>query len=272
VLTLVVAVGSARLLLQFIRDRSHPAPVFLLGAVFVPAVLASFPPSIYPDSRYVFHLYPLLVLIFAATAVAAGRRLLAAVPAGGRLGRGAVAVALALVVLFASQDANPIDAWSVGSQTYRTRKNPMKGPNAWEPYGVFHQDLESPSRYVRDRLAPGDLVVVFGISYVIAIYSHYIGRADYAVGRPDDAVNRLRTRDGVLVDYITGAKVVTDLPELSAIIEGHSGGAVWLLGDLVTLAPDTPGYDAPVKDYLTQLARHPDYLGLDGRTFVTRAR
>jgi Dolichyl-phosphate-mannose-protein mannosyltransferase len=269
-LTLVVAVGSAQLLGQFIRDRSRPAPVFVLGAVFVPAVLASLPPSIYPDSRYVFHLYPLLVLIFAVTAVAAGRRLLAAWPA--LRGRRALAVAGALLALVVSQDANPVAAWSVGSRTSRTPKDPVKGPIAWALYGSFHQDHKSPSLYVRARLRPGDRVVVSGLSHVITIYAYYIGQVDGAVERPEDAVNRIPTGDGRLEDYITGIPVVEALPDVKAMIERDSGGAVWLLGDRVSLAPENSSYAQPVKDYLNQLARHPDFVGEDGQTFAVRVR
>src|SRR5438093_867154 len=99
-----------------------------------------------------------------------------------------------------------------------------------------------------------------------------VGHVDYAVGRPDDSWYRLKTRDGAVVDYITGVEVLTELAELRAIIEGHSGGAVWLLGDRVTLAPDTPSYAPPVKDYLSRLAHQPDYVGLDGQTFAVRVR
>ena len=58
VLTIIFGVGSLLMLARFIADRSATAPLFVLGAVYIPAVVTSFArPHIIDEARYTFHLY-----------------------------------------------------------------------------------------------------------------------------------------------------------------------------------------------------------------------
>lgn len=271
VLTIVFYIGSVLLLTRFLADRSAPTPVFVLGAIFVPAVLASFFRS-YPEARYTFHLYPLMLIVYAAIAVEWGTRLMKSVRGGGQWRRGVVAVAMVLVAFLASQDANPVDAWSIGNRTYQSAKDPIRSVVNWTFYKGFHQDHKGPSLYVRERLVPGDRVVALGPPHMVSAYHYYIGRVDYAVGGPDDFRYHRRVRGGKTVTYMTGSEILESLPGLKEIIEGGSGGGIWLLGDRMLLVEDNPSYSNKMKEYIRSLARDPNYLGLDGQTFVVKVR
>jgi len=271
VLTVVFALGSILLLGRFISDRSGPTPLFMLGAIFIPAVLAGFFRPLYIDSRYIFHLYPLLVIIFATTAVEVGSCFVGSFLVRQQWSQSLAAIAIALAALFISQDANPVDAWSVGSRTSRSARDWIKSPIAWELYGTFHQDHKSPSLYVRERLVPGDRVVVLGLPHMITIYLYYIGQVDYAVGRPEDFLYRA-VKGGKAVDCMTGAEALESLPQVKDMIEDGSGGGIWLLGDRITLATDNPSYSQSMKEYLRSVMRNADYLGLDGQTFAVKVR
>jgi hypothetical protein len=269
VLIIVFALGSLLLLARFISDRSIPVPLFVLGAIYIPAVVTSFARPHYIEARYTFHLYPLMVLVFAMIAMEAGSRVLK-IPARGKWIRGAIAASITLAALFISQDANPVNAWSVGNRTYQNTRDPIRSVINWKFYAGFHQDHKSPSLYVRERLAPGDRVMALGPSHMVAIYHFYVGQVHYAVG---NAFRHHRVaKEGKIVAYTSGSEILENLPRLKEIIEGESAAGIWLLGDRMLLVDDNSLYSKSMKEYLKSLAIAPDYLGIDGQTFAVKVR
>jgi hypothetical protein len=271
ILTAIVAVGCIMLAVRFLSDRSDPVPLFILGAIFVAGVLPSFSRTLILEARYTFHLYPLIVMVFAFVVVEVGSAVLRRLSAGGRLRPVVVAVAMALV-LFISQDANPVNAWSVGNRTYQSAKDPIRTIDNWKFYTRFHQDYKSPSFYVRERLTPGDRVIVLGPPHKTAIYYFYVGRVDYAVRGSIDLPSYTELREGKVIDYVTGCEVLKDLSDVKEIMEGHLEGGTWLLGDRMLLVEDNDFYSNQMKEYLRSLTRNLDYLGRDAQTFAVKVR
>jgi 4-amino-4-deoxy-L-arabinose transferase-like glycosyltransferase len=269
VLIILFGLGCLLLLARFFSDRSIPAPLFVLGAIYIPAVVTSFARPHYIEARYTFHLYPLMIIVFAMIAMEAGSRVLK-IPVRGKWSRGVIAAAITLATLFISQDANPVNAWSVANRTYQNTRDPIKSVINWKFYAGFHQDHKSPSLYVRERLAPGDRVVALGVAHMVAIYHFYVGQVHYAVG---NAFRHHRVlKEGKIVAYMTGSEILENLPRLKEIIEGGTGEGIWLLGDRMLLVDDNSVYSKSMKEYLKSLAIAPDYLAMDDQTFAVKLR
>lgn len=206
-LTIVFALGVLLLAARFISNRDIPAPLFMLGAIFIPAVAASFSQPNDDAVRYTIHLYPLMVIVFAAVVVEATSYFIRHIPAQGKLSQSVVAAAVGLAALFISQDANPVAAWSVGDWSYRTPRHHIRNIGGWDSYPRYHTDSKTPSLYVRERLVPGDRVIVLGGPVAVATYHYYIGRVDYALAnRP--AENAQWAAAGKLVDSYIGSEII----------------------------------------------------------------
>jgi hypothetical protein len=270
VLTILLFLGCSVLAARFISDRTAPAPLFALGALFVPIVLTSFLRNEFYEARYLFHLYPLMVVVFCMVVVEAGSRILGRFQMRG-YGQTLAVVVLSALTLFISQDANPADAWAIGDRTYRSAKDPIKGHVNWASYATFHQDHKTPSLYVRERLRPGDRVIAVGAPHMIAVYHYYVGRVDYSVAEKVENF-QLRLEDRRIVDRMTGSKVLDSLSRLSETLAGSPGEGIWLLCDRMLLAVDNHYLSRPMKEYLGSLTRDPDYVGLDGLTLAVKIR
>jgi hypothetical protein len=268
VFVIVFALGSLLMLARFISDRSIPAPLFVLGAIYIPAVVTSFARPHYIEARYAFHLYPLMIIVFATIAMEAGSHVFK-MPARGKWIRGAIAAAITLAALFISQDANPVNAWSVGNRTYQSTRDPIRSVINWKFYAGFHQDHKSPSLYVRERLAPGDRVVALGVAHMVAIYHFYVGQVHYAVG--NGFRHHRVSKEGKIVAYTTGSEILESLPRVKQIIEGESAGGIWLLGDRMLLVDDNSVYSKSMRSIsnLWQLLR---LFGVDNQTFAVKLR
>jgi hypothetical protein len=210
-----------------------------------------------------------MVLVFATITLEVGSRVFK-IPVRGKWIRGAIAAAITLAALFISQDANPVNAWSVGNRTYQNTRDPIRSVINWKHYAGFHQDHKSPGLYVRERLAPGDRVVALGVAHMVAIYHFYVGQIQYAVG--NGFRHHRVLKEEKIVAYTTGSEILENLPRLKEIIDGESAGGIWLLGDRMLLVDDNTVYSKSMKKYLKSLAIAPDYLGVDGQTFAVKVR
>jgi hypothetical protein len=267
-MTVVFLLGSMLLLLRFVSDRRDSVSLFVLGAIFVPALFASFFRA-WAEARYTFHLYPLMVMVVAALALKAASHFFQRFSAKGRGRWYFIAPAVVLGVFLLSQDANPLAAWHIGNRTYQSSKDPIRSVLNWTFFARYHQDHMNPSLYVRERLAPGDKVVVLeGLFYELAIYHFYTGRVDYVIGCPNHTQDFGRLKNGKVIHYITGSEILDSLSEAKNVIE-EGTGAIWFLGDLKT---SQFFCSEPMTDYLRSLIHDPDYVGLDGQTFAVRVR
>jgi hypothetical protein len=276
VMTVVLAVGCWRLIRWWRREPQAIAPLFAAGALVVPLLLFSIPQARSYQARYVFHLYPSVLLIVSWLAVDVGARLVQHLPvralrAGGAAPRGLATAALAAAGLVLSQDANPAAAWAVGSRTYQSRRDPIRGVLNAGYYGEFHQDHEGPSLYVRAHRAPGDQVIALGPPHKLVVYHFYAGGVEYSL-QEDVKWYEPRLADGTVIDKVTGRVILQSLPELRTIVEGGTGG-LWLVGDDLALRPGFQYlYSEPMKAYLRRWAAAPDIVGADGQTFAVRIR
>jgi hypothetical protein len=240
----VVTAGGLLLLgHRFSRDRTRgdylfPVALALLLPLFASAI---YWPFYVP--RYFFHLYPLLVVVFAFTLLALITAVESRFPSPGPVGPARkVAEAAALVVLAAvlSQDIYPSQVLAIGNRTYTTPKDPVKASQSWE---AFQEDYQTTGRYVRAHLLPGDTVVVLGASHVVSIFYHYIGRVDYALMLPHEtdlgSSQRfvLDTGKGV-VYYMTGSAILQDARALEQWLSTLRAGRIWILADFQTAPPD----------------------------------
>ncbi len=283
IVSIVFGLGSILLLARFIRNRNDQVPLFVLGAIFLPVVLTSFFFRS-PSSRYFFHLYPLIVMVFSMIVIKAGSRILRRLPLKRQWVQNFGTSAMFSAILFISQDANPFQAWNISNRTYQSSKDQIRGITNLMPYAGFHQDQKTPSLYVRERLSPGDRVVAFGPIFRLQVFHFYIGKVDYIV---DLDLTHAKSRGGKLINSVTGSEILNSLPKIKQILEESPGG-VWILGDRMLLCeekchgfvgcgdaligPCWHFYHQPVREYLRSLVHDPDYVGLDGQTFAVKVR
>jgi hypothetical protein len=264
----IFSLGIVLLLIRFISDRRDSTSLFILGAIFAPALCASFFRA-FAEARYTFHLYPLMLMVIAVLACKAKDRFLQHFHSQRRWCQYIVVPAVILGIFFLSQDANPLAAWSVGNRTYQTQRDPIRGVINWTFFAKYHQDQASPSLYVRERLAPRDKVVVLkGFFYELAVYHFYTGGVDYVI---DDCLKNIqyfgRLKNGEIVHYITGSKILGSLPEVKNMIK-EGPGAIWLLGDRKMQSFCSKS----LAEYLLPWIHNPDYVGHDGQTFAVKVR
>ena len=246
--SLVTAGGLLFLGHRFLQDRTrrdflYPVALALLLPLFAGAL--NWP---YYVPRYFFHLYPLLVVVFAFTLSSLGtavqRRVSRPGPDGPRPPGPArrVAEAVALVVLAAvlSQDIYPSQVLAIGNRSYTSPKDPVKASQSWE---LFQEDYRTPGLYVKAHLLPGDTVVVLGASHVVSISYQYIGRVDYVLMLPHEtdpsSPDRFVMSTGKgLAYYMTGSAVLQDSRALEQWLSTLRTGRIWILADFQTAPPD----------------------------------
>lgn len=205
--SVVSAIGIVQLASRFITNLRDPRPLFIVGAIFVPAVVTSFFKPNDDAVRYTFHLYPVILVIFASVAAQAISYCVHGLPQLRRLPRAFVAGVLGVGALLISQDANPVHAWSVGDWTYQSLRHPIRsilvGSNS-----RTHPDYKNPSLYVKEHLRLGDRVIVAGGPVASAICHYYIGQVDYTVSNRA-SVEMLDRDGGKLTDRYIGSEIIT---------------------------------------------------------------
>lgn len=271
VMTAILAVGSVWLFVRFLRDRRDVASLFLLGALYLPALFASLFESDFV-SIYTLHLYPLIVLIFAFVVWRVGtfawRRFSFGKAFSGRL---AFLCGLPIILLM-SQDANPLPAWQVGDRTYQSETHPVRNATNFRFYNDFHQDLKSPGLFVKAYMGEQDRVAVIGPDYMAQLAHYYTGNVDYVLTPEEKARKRGLMKQGDHIHYTMGSAFITDRAELEALIQEYRG-RLWIVGDRRILREDNPYHpDEEVKERVRDLVEQPDYVGRDGITFALKVR
>ena len=269
-MTAVFAIGCLLLLASFFSNPKRILPIFVLGAIFITALVTSFFKS-YHESRYIFHLYPLIVIVFSMVSIKAISYILTILPFKRKSVQLLIFVTLIVTLFFFSQDANPLQAWSIGNRTYQSTRDRFRSVISWKPYAEFHQDHQSPSIFVKDHLSAKDKIVVIGPIHMIGLYHFFTGKVDYAVAPTKTPTYFSLLKNGKLINYVTGSEILGGLPELKTFLENSSKG-VWLLGDYQLLVDENEFYSSTLKEYLRPLVKNPDFIGRDGRTFAVKMR
>jgi hypothetical protein len=259
---LLVVVGGAMMMLHRHLRLSDRAALYVVAGLVLPVALASAASS-YEESRYVFHLYPILVVLFAWALL---RFADATTPfvrsAQARRGLFVTVLASGFVV---SGDIGALTL-APALRDYDSQRDPMRSIISWKAYAGFHQDHAGAGRFVQERAAPAELIAAIGAPHQLISYRFYTGRLDIVLGRPEDAGYQ-RRRGGRIVDRITGAEVVFDPAELRRRLETTGG---WLLGDDVILRDDVSYLAPDVRAALRDLAGEASYRGRDDVTFVAK--
>jgi hypothetical protein len=203
----VSAIGIVQLARRFAKHSRDPRPLFILGAIVLPAVATSFFKPNDDAARYTFHLYPMIIIVFAYVVAQAIAYCADRLKPFGELSRPFVSCMLGGLALVISQDANPVHAWSVANWTYQTQRHPIRsivvGSNS-----RTHPDYKNPSLYVRAHLRAGDKVIVAGGPVTAAICHYYIGRVDYTLSNRA-SVEMLDRKAGKLTDRYIGSEIIT---------------------------------------------------------------
>jgi len=271
VITAGLVIGSTWLFVRFLRDRRDAAALFLLGALYIPALFASLFESAYVPV-YTLHLYPLIVLIFGVAVWNVGALAWRYVDLGDTFS-GHYAFLLAIpVVLFASQDTNPLSAWRVSERTYQSEKPRIRSVMTFRVYGDFHQDIKNVALYVKKHMDKGDKVAVIGMDHATQIFDYYIGDLDYALVEEKRPKEFGIIKEESLIHYTTGYRFVDNTSELKKIIQKNSGN-IWIVGDRLILNEKYPMKSAKsIKKVVSNMAKNPDYVGHDGVTFAIKVK
>jgi hypothetical protein len=259
-LTATTIVG-ALMLGRYLSTRDR-ALLYLPAGIVIPVATASFFAS-YEESRYVFHLYPLLVVAFAWGCVQFAETV------SDRLGwhgwRAVTAhVVCAAIAMVATRD---IGALSVAPLTrdYGDQRDVMRSVISWPVYGSFHQDQAGAAMYVRENMSPGDRVVAIGLPHQLNVYRFYVGQLDAALTRPQNTSYQ-RRRAGRVVDWVTGAELFIDVGDLTAT----RGATTWLLGDTAILSDAVNYFSPQVRADARVVAATAGFRGRDGVTYVVK--
>jgi len=267
----LLAVGTAWFLRRFWMDRTDWAPLFILGALWIPLVVTSgvYAPSYNP--RYWFHLYPILLLIIAALTVHLGWRVWHQ-QSGTRTAGIVITVAVAAAALGFGDDFRLAKGWAVGNRTYRNVRDSVRNPVNWKLHASFHQDHKRVGVYVREHRQPGERVMVLGPMHHAAMYHYYTNDVEYSLVEPSKLQRGLRAKRKVRLRRhpITGSEIVQDIARLKELVGETNRSGLWLIGDRQLLAQRVRWYSDPIKEYLAPLAARPDVVGEDGHSFAVR--
>ena len=250
----------AAMVLRYFSSRNR-AFLYLPAGIIIPAVVASLF-SAYQESRYVFHLYPLMVVAFVWGIVSITDRVVGR--ASGSVRPVAVLAGTAIVALLATGDVGRLTVAPLG-RSYGEPRDVMRSIISWPAYGCFHQDQMGAARYVRDHMRAGDRVVAIGLPHQLHVYRFYVGQLDAAVTRDENRAYQ-RRRQGRLLDRYTGATLVTDVDDLLT----NDGSTTWLIGDTVLQSDSVTYFPESVRDDARRVAARTAFVGRDGITYVVR--
>lgn len=271
VLTAIVAGGIVWLATRWIAaGHKDPTPLFMIGALLVPAILTSFLQTPFWAARYTFHLYPLMLVIFSAVLVTVGTRVFQMLPWRGSIPKVVLMTSALAAALLISYDGNVVTAWAVSERTHQSSRDLVRGPINSRYYKRLHQDYKTPSLYVRTHRTPDDVVLAIGLPHEVAAFHYYAGKVDYAV---EETIRpyQIRLADGKILEHVTGSELLRTVGEVSALVT-RDGSRVWLLGRRGALETGTWLYSDELRAHLWVLVQNPDYVGLDGDTVAVRIR
>jgi len=271
ILSSVVLYALMVLLDRFLPERRDPAAWFIPAVLVLSIVLTSFFKS-YAEARYTAHLYPLLVVLFSYAAVHLGRTLLSRYPNLFQRRRAVWSISAAVLLLFASQDADPLQAWHIADRGYTTPKHPIRTLENWPFYVSFHQDHETPARYVQTHRCRNDLLVAIGGVHQLGLYHWYSGQVDYVLSPSDRKQGYYSILNkGIEVNYITGSKILHTPAEFGELLR-RAPASVWLLGDKPLLTTGADFYPEADCRYLRSIIKRFDYIGRDNMTFAVKLK
>lgn len=269
VMTVLLVGGSVWLFVRYLRDRRHQASLFLLGALYIPALSASlFESSYVPE--YTLHLYPLIVLLVAAAVWECSGFIRRSLNLRTSLTRRMVFVLLASVFLLVSHDTNPVFAWQIGERTYQSEKPPVRNVMTFPFYSDYHPDLKGASKYVKENMSDGDKVAVIAPNHKIQISDFYLGGVDFIIMDRQKSQIRGISDNGNHIHYTSGCCFITSIRDIDEKIMNNNQD-VWVIGSKRTLDSNNEWIsNTRFKDHLKETMGGPDYVARDSITIVKK--
>lgn len=210
-------------------------------------------------TRYLFHLYPVILLVIAWAAhqlwLGFGRR--------GRLAGSARAdvagAALFLVVFALSSDFNPRHWWAVADEAVILRTGPYE---RFEKTWYWRPDYQSPARFIEQKAAADDDVRVVLMN--VPPSSYYLSRP-HAVYYPRDGARfRLVSRERGTIDLWSNQRLLSTPEGLKAYTRGAED--LWLIQEVKPSTPLLPDLETLWGERLRSIERA--FVGRDGRIEV----
>ena len=268
---LVAVIGFVWLRNEYLIDKHNIGQMFLLFSVPAFIVFPSFFYNPWYESRYTFHVHPLILIVFSFAILRLttvlmrvwNRSQYGEKKNGGTQNTFVGVVALVLAVVF-SQDSNPKELFEISERNYATEKNPIKSSLNWMPYGTYVQDYQSTAYFVKNKLESGDHVLVLGGLYVDPIYYYYMRKTDYVLF--DKTARNKSTIQGNR-HYITGSEILMNTSDLRRVLDSKDYcRKIWIVADRFMR---TSGYyDIELRMLLDEYAAEPVFIGRDQKTFV----
>lgn len=260
VLMAIFAVVCAYLVLHPSSDREEDVGLRSAALVALLTIAGIGLASAWGETRYLFHMYPFLVMVAAWGMVEAVQRGLGLVVPGGRVPTRAWASAACVGVILLGVDRGhgvPITVEMV-TLTHGAPTEP-----ATHVFDV-RPDHEDPGRWVAERLEPDDVVVAEDPLQ----QAWYVGRVDYWLRNPDHAPGAVFRDDrGDFRDIYVAARWPLDrdgLDEAAASAQGRT----WIVTSAETI--ETRDLTTGQQAWLDEIRqRHaPVHVGRDGVTTV----
>jgi 4-amino-4-deoxy-L-arabinose transferase-like glycosyltransferase len=271
VFTAVVAVGCVYMVYSYLDDRVLVSHLFLVLICLLQITFCALVQRRFYESRYIFHFYPLIILIFCFAinrfTQVASRKVKCLITNVGRRSFVIKPIEYVLVLVFAvvlCQDVYPSEVLALPYRGYGDYKNPIKSYLNWVPYANYHQDYRSAGLFVRRQRKPGDLVMVWGTSYDPSIYYHYVGKVDYVLMQIDSGAEALKTERGI-VYYTTGSKIIKDGMSLQEMLDKNGERRIWVVSDYLFQGDYM---SASMRKIRNQIDMDLVHTGEDKRTFV----
>ena len=266
-------IGMVYIFREYHRNSKQTSYPFVLLSLPLLILFPAFFHSPWYGSRYTFHLYPMLIVIFSFVIVKISLYLMGALNFQAQIARWPnylkTVVASGGMVLLAgclSQDVNPAEVLAVSGKSYQSSKDPIKSSINWGPYADFHQDYVTPATYVKEHLGFGDTIMVQASSHVAPIYYHYLKKVDYVL------LPKWILQAGIDYEknehhYLTGSKVVSGVRELRSVLRDlQPCQRLWIMTDFYM--KDGEFYKEDVNLVFDEFHWTKVFTGKDGKTFV----
>ena len=269
VMTVLLAVGSISIFVQYLQSRGDREALFLLGALYVPALFASFFESAYVPV-YTLHLYPLIVLIVAVVVWQVSVLTQKHLGLRKRFSKRTLFVLLIPVVLLVSSDMNPARAREISERGYQSERPPVRNAITFPFYSDYHPDLKGVSDYLKRRVSDGDVILVFAPNHMLQIVDFYVKGVDFWV-----TIERKERRRGILkeediIHYTSKCQSITSPAGIEETVKRRDGD-VWMISDYRTLRRNNDWFEnSKVKEEVSKITRGPDYVARDSITFIKR--
>jgi len=229
---LIAGVGLALAGSLFVREYDNPGLRLLLAIVIVSVIVIGGAQTMYIETRYSFHVYPLLVLL---TLFGFAHSVIGGAPIKEVVERWAPLVFLCLFVIssdFALGHMAHIDTYDAN---FRVGYDDRRAKHYYQRF-----DFKSPADFVNKHADPSDLVITTSV-----VVTQYLEMNSFVYLHETDRRYRGQACDFGKMERWTGLPLVDNVGDIEALAESKPGSSLWLIVDQQTLKRTLP------HEYLT---------------------